>query len=68
MPARVAVGGRVVQPGEGVRAGDHLGEQGAAGIGVAGQGNEPVPNRVLVLPDGTEDLWSPEYADLVALA
>ncbi|WP_114560197.1 ABC-F family ATP-binding cassette domain-containing protein [Desertihabitans aurantiacus] len=26
------------------------------------------PDRVLVLPDGTEDLWSPEYADLVALA
>jgi len=26
------------------------------------------PDRVLVLPDGVEDLWSPEYADLVALA
>ena len=26
------------------------------------------PDRVLVLPDGTEDLWSPEYADLIALA
>jgi ATPase subunit of ABC transporter with duplicated ATPase domains len=26
------------------------------------------PDRVLLLPDGTEDLWSPEYADLVALA
>ena len=24
--------------------------------------------RVLVLPDGTEDLWSEDYADLVALA
>jgi len=26
------------------------------------------PNRVLVLPEGTEDLWSEDYADLVALA
>lgn len=26
------------------------------------------PERVLLLPDGTEDLWSPSYADLVALA
>ena len=26
------------------------------------------PDRVLVLPDGTEDLWSPEYADLITLA
>ncbi len=26
------------------------------------------PDRVLILPDGVEDLWSPEYADLVALA
>ena len=26
------------------------------------------PDRVLLLPDGTEDLWSPEYAELVALA
>ena len=26
------------------------------------------PDRVLLLPDGTEDLWSPGYADLVALA
>lgn len=26
------------------------------------------PDRVLVLPDGTEDLWSPEYADLISLA
>jgi ATPase subunit of ABC transporter with duplicated ATPase domains len=26
------------------------------------------PERVLLLPDGAEDLWSPEYADLVALA
>ncbi|GAA4355150.1 ABC-F family ATP-binding cassette domain-containing protein [Angustibacter luteus] len=26
------------------------------------------PERVLLLPDGDEDLWSPEYADLVALA
>jgi ATPase subunit of ABC transporter with duplicated ATPase domains len=26
------------------------------------------PDRVLLLPDGTEDLWNPEYADLVALA
>ncbi|WP_203337901.1 ABC-F family ATP-binding cassette domain-containing protein [Nocardioides limicola] len=26
------------------------------------------PDRVLLLPDGDEDLWSEEYADLVALA
>lgn len=26
------------------------------------------PDRVLLLPDGTEDLWSPDYRDLVALA
>jgi ATPase subunit of ABC transporter with duplicated ATPase domains len=26
------------------------------------------PERVLILPDGTEDLWNPDYADLVALA
>jgi len=26
------------------------------------------PDRVLVLPDATEDLWSPDYADLVSLA
>jgi len=26
------------------------------------------PDRVLILPDGTEDLWNAEYADLVALA
>ena len=26
------------------------------------------PDKVLILPDGTEDLWSPDYADLVALA
>jgi ATPase subunit of ABC transporter with duplicated ATPase domains len=26
------------------------------------------PERVLLLPDGVEDLWSPDYADLVALA
>ncbi len=26
------------------------------------------PDRVLLLPDGTEDLWSPEYAELVTLA
>jgi ATPase subunit of ABC transporter with duplicated ATPase domains len=26
------------------------------------------PDRVLLLPDGTEDLWSPDYAELVALA
>ncbi len=26
------------------------------------------PDRVLLLPDGVEDLWSPEYADLVSLA
>jgi ATPase subunit of ABC transporter with duplicated ATPase domains len=26
------------------------------------------PDRVLILPDGVEDLWNPGYADLVALA
>jgi ATPase subunit of ABC transporter with duplicated ATPase domains len=26
------------------------------------------PDRVLILPDGVEDLWSAEYADLIALA
>ncbi|MET0694649.1 MAG: ATP-binding cassette domain-containing protein, partial [Propionibacteriaceae bacterium] len=26
------------------------------------------PDRVLLLPDGVEDHWNPEYADLVALA
>ncbi len=26
------------------------------------------PDRVVVLPDGTEDLWNEEYTDLVALA
>ena len=26
------------------------------------------PDRVLLLPDGDEDLWSPEYTDLVSLA
>src|SRR5215207_1324049 len=26
------------------------------------------PERVVILPDGVEDLWSPEYADLVSLA
>ncbi|HET6166078.1 MAG TPA: ABC-F family ATP-binding cassette domain-containing protein [Marmoricola sp.] len=26
------------------------------------------PDRVLILPDGVEDLWSTEYADLVSLA
>ncbi len=26
------------------------------------------PEPVLILPDGTEDLWNPDYADLVALA
>ncbi|MYU50775.1 MULTISPECIES: ABC-F family ATP-binding cassette domain-containing protein [Streptomyces] len=26
------------------------------------------PDRVLLLPDGTEDLWSPEHLELVALA
>jgi ATPase subunit of ABC transporter with duplicated ATPase domains len=26
------------------------------------------PDRVLLLPDGTEDLWNPEYQDLVSLA
>ncbi len=27
-----------------------------------------VPERVVLLPDGVEDLWNPEYTDLVALA
>jgi len=27
-----------------------------------------VPDRVLLLPDGVEDLWSPDYADLISLA
>ena len=26
------------------------------------------PDRVLLLPDGDEDLWTPDYADLIALA
>ncbi len=26
------------------------------------------PDRVLLLPDGVEDLWNPDYADLVSLA
>src|SRR5689334_18362721 len=26
------------------------------------------PDRVLILPDGVKDLWTPDYADLVALA
>ncbi len=26
------------------------------------------PERVLILPDGTEDFWNPDYADLVNLA
>ncbi|MGW6200918.1 ABC-F family ATP-binding cassette domain-containing protein [Kribbella sp. NPDC055110] len=26
------------------------------------------PDRVLILPDATEDLWSPDYLDLVSLA
>ena len=26
------------------------------------------PERVVLLPDGQEDLWSPEYAELVSLA
>jgi ATPase subunit of ABC transporter with duplicated ATPase domains len=26
------------------------------------------PDRVLLLPDGDEDLWGPDYLDLVALA
>ncbi|WP_300079991.1 ABC-F family ATP-binding cassette domain-containing protein [Propioniciclava sp.] len=26
------------------------------------------PDRVLLLPDGDEDLWSPEYAELISLA
>ena len=26
------------------------------------------PDRVLILPDGVEDLWSQEYADLISLA
>jgi ATPase subunit of ABC transporter with duplicated ATPase domains len=26
------------------------------------------PDRVLLLPDGVEDLWNPEYAELITLA
>ncbi|MCW2777170.1 MAG: putative ATPase component of transporter with duplicated ATPase domain, partial [Frankiales bacterium] len=26
------------------------------------------PDKVLLLPDGTEDQWSEDFADLVALA
>jgi len=26
------------------------------------------PERVLILPDGVEDFWSKDYADLVSLA
>ena len=26
------------------------------------------PDRVLILPDGVEDLWSEDYAELVSLA
>ena len=26
------------------------------------------PERILLLPDGVEDLWGPDYADLVSLA
>lgn len=26
------------------------------------------PERIILLPDGVEDLWGPDYADLVALA
>jgi hypothetical protein len=26
------------------------------------------PERVIVLPEGTEDTWSADFADLVALA
>ena len=26
------------------------------------------PDRVLILPDGVEDLWNDDYADLVSLA
>lgn len=26
------------------------------------------PERVLILPDGVEDFWNPDYADLIALA
>jgi ATPase subunit of ABC transporter with duplicated ATPase domains len=26
------------------------------------------PDRVLLLPDGVEDLWNPDYADLISLA
>jgi ATPase subunit of ABC transporter with duplicated ATPase domains len=26
------------------------------------------PERVLIMPDGTEDLWSPEYAELISVS
>ena len=26
------------------------------------------PERILLLPDGVEDLWGPDYRDLISLA
>jgi hypothetical protein len=26
------------------------------------------PERILLLPDGVEDLWGPDYLDLISLA
>ena len=26
------------------------------------------PERVLIMPEGTEDHWTPDYADLIKLA
>ena len=35
---------------------------------VVGAVNALNPERILLLPDGVEDHWSPDYADLVSLA
>ena len=43
------VGDGIVEPGECVGVGDHLGEEGPPSPGVAGEGHEPVPDRVVVL-------------------
>ena len=43
-----------------------------SGVGLLRLCREPwfplEPDRVLVLPDGVEDLWSDDYAELVDLA
>ncbi len=42
--------------------------RGRAGHPRRGRRRRPAPERVLLLPDGVEDLWRPDYRDLVALA